>query len=279
MSDSFAALPVLAGFRSGGFGVARLGGATVDRMVAPPRVENVLTVNWASTDHVVQRRLGETFTSDTVAGQSMLMPSGTDSVWEGVIPPSVRLSIEPDVLALAAVEFGAPRGGIVPNVFRVDDPVLLHVAQIAVRDLLTPDGGARALLADGLSTVLAAHVLTRYRNSELPTWPATAASTAVRRVIGEIHERFAEDLTLQELADIARVSRFHLARLFRHHTGSSVLEYVRAVRVAEAKRLLRGGDVTADAVAVAVGYSAAQLIRVFKEATGLTPAAWARRRR
>jgi transcriptional regulator GlxA family with amidase domain len=108
---------------------------------------------------------------------------------------------------------------------------------------------------------------------------ATAASSAVRRVIGVIHERFAEDLSLQELADVARVSRFHLARLFRHHTGASVLEYVRSVRVAEAKRLLRRGDVTVDATAGAVGYSTAQLIRVFKDATGLTPAAWARLRR
>lgn len=280
MTVLFGALRVFDSYTAGGFGVTQLGGAEVDRMLAPARSENVMTVCWASTDRVVQRRLGETYTSGPVIGESFLMPSGAESVWEGRIPPSIRLSIEPEVLALAAVELGAPpRGGVVPNVFRVDDPVLLDVARIAARDVLGPPSGARRLVADGLSTVLAGHLLTRYRNAALPVRSPSAAFSAVQRVVAVIHDRFAEELTLQELADAARVSRFHLARVFRHHTGSSVMEYLRAVRVAEAKRLLRDESLSVAAVARSVGFSTTHLIRVFREDTGTTPALWARLRR
>ena len=245
-------------------------------MVAPARSENVMTVCWAATDRVVQRRLGESYTSGPVAGESFLMPSGTESVWEGSIPQSVRLSIEPEVLGLAAVELGAPRGGVVPNVFRVDDPVLLDVARIAVRDVLGSSSSSRRLVADGLETVLAGHLLTRYRHAALAVRSPSAAFSAVQRVMAVIHERYPEDLTLQELADAARISRFHLARVFRAHTGSSVMEYLRAVRLAEAKRLLRDDSLGVDAVARSVGFSVTHLIRVFRQETGATPAVWAR---
>ena len=81
---------------------------------------------------------------------------------------------------------------------------------------------------------------------------------------------------MQELADAARISRFHLARVFRAHTGSSVMEYLRAVRLAEAKRLLRDDSLGVDAVARSVGFSVTHLIRVFRQETGATPAVWAR---
>src|SRR6201995_4808977 len=56
-----------------------------------------------------------------------------------------------------------------------------------------------------------------------------------------IESHLAEALTLDEVADIAGVSRFHLVRAFAAAAGLPVMRYVRARRLSEAARALAGG--------------------------------------
>jgi AraC family transcriptional regulator len=56
-----------------------------------------------------------------------------------------------------------------------------------------------------------------------------------------IESRLAGALTLDEVAAIAGVSRFHLVRAFAAATGLSVMRYVRARRLSEAARTLANG--------------------------------------
>lgn len=274
---SLADLAVLAAFDDGGFTIMRLTGVETPRMSAPPRADNVVTVSWSLSERVIQRRAGQTFDSPSRPGESMIMPRGIESVWEGTIPASVRLAIAPELLAAAAVELGARRSATVPNVFRVADPVFAQVARTGMREVLDPTAGAPRLMAGGLATVVVARLLSRYRGGEISD-PTPARSTAVRRAVVAIEERYAEDLSLQELADAARVSRFHLSRIFRREVGVTITEYLRAVRIDRAKQALRAGASVQQAAEL-VGMSPAHLIRVFRERTGLTPREWARQHR
>src|ERR1700731_2465360 len=56
-----------------------------------------------------------------------------------------------------------------------------------------------------------------------------------------IESHLAGELTLDEIAGVAGISRFHLGRAFAAATGLSVMRYVRARRLSEAARALASG--------------------------------------
>lgn len=68
-----------------------------------------------------------------------------------------------------------------------------------------------------------------------------------------IEARLAEPLTVPEIAREAGVSHNHLTRLFRAATGQTVIGYVRARRMAQARHLLRASTLSVSAVAATVG--------------------------
>ena len=95
---------------------------------------------------------------------------------------------------------------------------------------------------------------------------------AVRFVLGLLEVRYAEDLPLDEIADLAGQSASHLSRLFRQETGMSVVEYMTRLRVSAARRLLAAGDESIGTISRKVGYGDPNYFtRVFRRETGLTP--------
>ncbi len=79
------------------------------------------------------------------------------------------------------------------------------------------------------------------------------------------------DVTLQELASLAGVTRHHFCHEFARCFGVSPHRYLVLLKVAHAKRLLLQG-VAVEAVAQAVGFAdAAHLTRHFARVVGVTP--------
>ena len=99
----------------------------------------------------------------------------------------------------------------------------------------------------------------------------------MRRARRYLEERWAEPVALAELAAVARLSRFELARTFRAQVGLPPHAFQLDLRVARARALLGAGEAPA-AVAAACGfYDQAHLGRVFKRAVGVPPARYASR--
>src|ERR1700687_5023601 len=61
-----------------------------------------------------------------------------------------------------------------------------------------------------------------------------------QKALWYIESHLAGELTLDEIAGIACISRFHMVRAFAAATGLSVMRYVRARRLSEAARALAG---------------------------------------
>ena len=100
---------------------------------------------------------------------------------------------------------------------------------------------------------------------------ATNNPAAVRRARELIDDRYAESLTLSELAAAAGLSPFRLCRSFRRAVGFPPHEYLTCRRVERAKALLRSGLPPAD-VAAAVGFcDQSHLTRHFRRRVGVTP--------
>jgi AraC family transcriptional regulator len=101
----------------------------------------------------------------------------------------------------------------------------------------------------------------------------------VGKAIWFIETHFAGDLSLDEIAKAAGVSRYHLVHAFGFATGQSVMRYVRGRRLTEAARSLAGGAPDILAVALDAGYGSHEAFtRAFRDQFGLTPEA-ARARR
>ncbi|WP_118184885.1 AraC family transcriptional regulator [Paraburkholderia phosphatilytica] len=94
----------------------------------------------------------------------------------------------------------------------------------------------------------------------------------VAKALWFIESRYAAELTLDEIARSACVTRFHLSRAFEAATGRPVMRYVRARRLTEAARRLAAGAPDILAVAMDSGYGSHEAFtRAFREQFGLTP--------
>jgi AraC family transcriptional regulator len=79
-------------------------------------------------------------------------------------------------------------------------------------------------------------------------------------------------LTLDEVAAIGGVSRFHMVRSFAAATGLSVMRYVRARRLSEAARALASGAPDILALALEADYGSHEAFtRAFRDHFGVTP--------
>jgi AraC family transcriptional regulator len=97
-------------------------------------------------------------------------------------------------------------------------------------------------------------------------------SFQLRAVIEFIRSNLAEDLSLVVLADRARISPFHFARLFRRTLGLPPHQFVLRLRIHRAIGLLRSGRTPLAQIAVACGFhDQPHLIRAFRTVTGTTP--------
>jgi AraC family transcriptional regulator len=96
----------------------------------------------------------------------------------------------------------------------------------------------------------------------------------------DIHldSHLAASLTLDDLADVARLSRFHFERVFADYAGETPLVRVRRLRLARARRLIEEGRVTSLLdLALDSGYASAEAFsRAFRAQFGCAPSSLSR---
>lgn len=87
-----------------------------------------------------------------------------------------------------------------------------------------------------------------------------------------INEHYNEELTLEEVADLAGFSKYHFGRLFHQFTDTTFYQYVNQVRISNAKELLLNPNFSVTDVALRSGFSSpTPFLRLFKKITGFTP--------
>jgi len=103
-------------------------------------------------------------------------------------------------------------------------------------------------------------------------WTVKLREDAVRRVVLAMHERLGEDLCLTEMAEVASMSVYHFARIFREQTGVPPATYLAALRLTEAKRLLLETPLSVADICFKVGYnSIGTFTSRFTQVVGMSP--------
>ena len=126
---------------------------------------------------------------------------------------------------------------------------------------------ASPLAIEGLTLELLAEV-SRHRESsrdkQAPQW--------LERAVEMLRERFAERLSVSEVAITAGVHPVHLAREFRRFKRCTIGEYVRQLRIERACHQLHNPEEPLAAIAAGAGFSdQSHFCRTFKRHVGMTP--------
>lgn len=99
---------------------------------------------------------------------------------------------------------------------------------------------------------------------------------AYLRVREFVEDHLGARISLDDLAGVAGVSRFHFARQFRLRTGRSPMAYVLRSRVERAMELLRAGTSSVGEVAAALAFAdQSHFTRTFRRFVGTSPGRFA----
>ena len=101
---------------------------------------------------------------------------------------------------------------------------------------------------------------------------------SLRRARDHADRHYAEDLTLEQLASVAHMSKYHFVRLFKSTYGITPMEHVSHRRIERAQDLLRATNLTVTEVCFAVGFSSlGSFSSRFRAVVGENPSDFQRR--
>ncbi|MCR5283178.1 MAG: response regulator [Lachnospiraceae bacterium] len=101
---------------------------------------------------------------------------------------------------------------------------------------------------------------------------ADGSDRRMQEAIAYIRENYKKDLSLTVVSNEVSMNYTLFSAQFKQYTGSNFVNYVRDLRIAEAKRLLADTDMRVAEIGNAVGYeSEKHFLKSFKSAVGVTP--------
>lgn len=102
----------------------------------------------------------------------------------------------------------------------------------------------------------------------------------VKNAVEYINEHYAEDLSIPGIAEAMYVSHMYLSKVFRSIMGTSVINYLIALRIDKAKLQLEETDLPVYEIAQAVGFNDIKhFSKTFKNIVGASPTEYRRRLR
>jgi two-component system response regulator YesN len=96
--------------------------------------------------------------------------------------------------------------------------------------------------------------------------------SAVQQSICYINENYHKDLNLAMVSNEVSLNYFYFSQLFKDTVGENFKDYLKKVRIAKAKELLKMGEHKIYEVGKKVGYTdSKQFTKVFRKVTGISP--------
>lgn len=95
---------------------------------------------------------------------------------------------------------------------------------------------------------------------------------SIYKAIAYINENIFEDITVDSICAVVHMSKYHFCRIFKKHTGQTVMRYILKTRIVLAQTMLRKDNLTVSEVSSRCGFSSVSYFcRVFKEEIGVSP--------
>ncbi len=160
--------------------------------------------------------------------------------------------------------------------FRGSGEDILFCLRDMLREVALKQPGFESVCQDLLDILMVR--LTRranYSAALVPPKSASKESAAVRRYI-DAH--FKENITLDDLAQVAHVNKYHMAHAFSQEYGIPPISYLNARRIEESRKLLLTTDLSLSRIAQTLGFSSASYFsQSFRRHEGVSPLAFRKR--
>lgn len=175
--------------------------------------------------------------------------------------------------ALASLECAEPS---LREPHAAEDALLRHIGDALEADVRRQRPFEPRYL-ESVAAVLAMHVARHYATTVAAraTVASGLAPHKLQRVREFIAQHLGDTITVEQLAQVAHLSPFHFARMFKQSTGQSPHLHVLAQRIMRAKQLLADTETALVEVAADVGFrTQGHFTGVFHRYTGCTPRAF-----
>jgi AraC-like DNA-binding protein len=97
----------------------------------------------------------------------------------------------------------------------------------------------------------------------------------LRPVVDYIAEHYADKIYVETLADMITVSPDYFTKMFRDSMGKTPVDYINAVRMNHAMRLLLTTDMPVNEISDGIGFSGTNYFhRIFKQYMDISPLAY-----
>ncbi|WP_420465989.1 helix-turn-helix domain-containing protein [Panacagrimonas sp.] len=217
-------------------------------------------------------RVGGKWDRQTHPGLVTIIPPATRIGWD------IRGEVHSRSVHLGSRFFSAVEGvGSSTSSIRfrcgVQDPLLISAIAALESELRQPQQHG-TLYADSVSDCMALHLLRECAGASIPKPNRRGGLSAplLRRVLERLESCIETGVSLQALADEARLSRAYFSAAFRQATGSSAHRYLTQRRLARARELLRNTRLPLAEIALRCGFSSqAHFTEYFHREVGVTP--------
>jgi AraC family transcriptional regulator len=207
-------------------------------------------------------------------GSAGLNPAGLSRTlrWQASSPEqleTLHLFFNAGLVRDTLAAFGATTDQAFPDVFDLSAPDVAASARALAWGLRHK---APAIYAESAAVVLVSQVAA----ASVPAVAAASRSldaSTMRLVVDYMHDNVGHDITLDDLAAVAHVSKYHLVRAFKARTGFPPHAYLQQIRLRRASSLLRQTSASVARIANDSGYrSASQFSAAFRRHYGQSPA-------
>jgi AraC family transcriptional regulator len=205
-----------------------------------------------------------------------IVPSGAQYRWHTLGPADfAHLYVDPDRLNHAIeADFDRDHSEVkLTEAVGVTDPLLSELIKTMLEEVATgaPDHGA---YFDRLLDMAVAQLALHHSTLGSATTHArhALAPKRLRQVLSYVDAHISEPIQLDDLAQVAKLSRYHFSRAFQNAIGESPLAFVRRRRLEAAKRMLKGTEDPLSLVAQRCGFLCQSHFSAnFRKFTGRTP--------
>jgi AraC family transcriptional regulator len=254
----------------------------------PQSVELCVTVD--GNDQAVVRRKGAGHCQEAVVRTETiwLHPIGVESsevTLSASVPETMHLYLPSMVFRRLSDDFGLSREPVRSIRFAAAfrDEMIYQTARSILSEM-TDESAVGRMYVEAASLSLAARIMHGYSDAGVPTAVAEVwhrpDHVRMRRVVDYISAGLASELTLVDLAEVAGLSVFHFARMFKLAVGVSPQRYVSRMRLEQAMAEIAAGKLSLAQIALHARFSSqTSFTRAFSRATGMTPAEYRRCRR
>ena len=218
------------------------------------------------------------------AGATLIRNAGTGARYVWTEPHEASMTcLDPGLVRRLAAELGLahPDRIEIESSFEERDPVCVHLVQALEAEAALEPHDAQPLIIQSIASALAGRLLAKHSTLGARAQRARGGldPRALRRVRAYIEENVGAAISLEDLARVAGVSRFHFARQFRASTGESPMGFLLRSRIERGKARLRERDVTVSRIATELGFAdQSHFTRTFRRLVGTSPRRFADRR-